>query len=73
MRWKVIQIRVFRWIRNIVLYGTYISVVLLLASFLLLQIPAVQKALIERYTADLKKVIGFNITFSNINLKWYDS
>ena len=72
MRWKVIKIRVFRWIRNIVLYSAYVSVVLVLTSFLLLQVPAVQKALIERYTADLKNVIGFDVTFTSINLKWYD-
>jgi hypothetical protein len=62
----------FRWVRNIVLYGMYIAIVFILTSFLLLQIPAVQKALIERYTRDLKEVIGFNVTFSSINLKWYD-
>src|ERR1041385_1950478 len=72
MRWQVIKIRVFRWVRNIVLYSIYIAIVFILTSFLLLQIPAVQKALIERYTGDLKEVIGFNVTFSSINLKWYD-
>src|SRR5690348_14068362 len=72
MRWKVIKIRVFRWVRNIVLYGIYVSIVFVLASFLLLQIPAVQKALIERYTSDLNKVIGFDVTFSSLYLKWYD-
>jgi hypothetical protein len=55
-----------------VLYSIYLSIVFILTSFLLLQIPAVQKALIERYTGDLKEVIGFNVTFSSINLKWYD-
>lgn len=72
MRWQVIKIRTLRWIRNIVLYGTYISVVLLLTAFLLLQLPFVQKKLIERYTADLGTAIGFNVTFNTINLKWYD-
>src|SRR5690242_21788513 len=72
MRWQVIKIRVFRWVRNIVLYSIYVSIVFVLTSFLLLQIPSVQKALIERYTGDLKEVIGFNVTFSSINLKWYD-
>jgi TamB, inner membrane protein subunit of TAM complex len=72
MRWQVIKIRAFRFIRNTVLYGLYVSVVLLLVSFLLLQIPVVQKKLIESYTADLNKVIGFNVTFSTIYLKWYD-
>jgi hypothetical protein len=55
-----------------VLYGIYISVVLLLTAFLLLQIPAVQKRLIERYTGNLEKVIGFKVTFNTIDVKWYD-
>jgi hypothetical protein len=55
-----------------VLYGTSISVTLLLTAFLLLQVPAIQKALIERYTGNLGKVIGFNLTFETITLKWYD-
>ncbi len=72
MRWQVIKIRVFRWIRNIVLYSAYLSIVFVLTSFILLQIPAVQKALIERYTGDLESVIGFKLSFSSINLRWYD-
>src|SRR3954471_18063682 len=72
MRWQVIKIRTFRWMRNTVLYSAYLSIVFLLASFLLLQIPSVQKALIERYTGDLENVIGFKVTFGDINLRWYD-
>lgn len=72
MRWQVIKIRVYRTVRNIVLYSAYVSVVLLLTAFLLLQIPSVQKALIQRYTGNLREVIGFNVTFSSINLRWYD-
>lgn len=72
MRWQVIKIRVFRWIRNIVLYSAYLSIVFILTSFILLQIPSVQKVLIERYTGDLENVIGFKVTFSSINLRWYD-
>lgn len=59
-------------LRNIVLYSIYISVALFLVAFLLLQIPAVQKNLIERYTSDLKGAIGFDVTFTSVNLKWYD-
>lgn len=72
MRWQVIKIRTFRWVRNIVLYGLYASIVLLLTAFLLLQLPPVQKALIERYTGGLENVIGFKVTFSSINVRWYD-
>ncbi|MEI9920286.1 MAG: translocation/assembly module TamB domain-containing protein [Bacteroidota bacterium] len=54
------------------LYSIYIGIVFALTAFLLLQIPSVQKALIEQYTGDLKEVIGFNVTFTSINLKWYD-
>ncbi len=54
------------------LYGIYISVTLLLTAFLLLQIPAVQKTLIERYIGDLGKATGFNVTFQSLTLKWYD-
>ncbi|HZY79600.1 MAG TPA: hypothetical protein VFE50_08760, partial [Cyclobacteriaceae bacterium] len=54
------------------LYGIYISVVLLLSAFLLLQVPSIQKRLIERYTGNLKEVIGFDVTFKTIDLKWYD-
>lgn len=72
MRWQVIKIRVFRWVRNIVLYSAYVAILFVLVSFLLLQIPSVQKALIERYTGDLENIIGFKVSFSAINLRWYD-
>jgi len=72
MRWQVIKIRVFRWVRNIVLYSAYITILLALTAFLLLQIPSIQKSLIERYTGDLENVIGFKVSFSSINLRWYD-
>lgn len=72
MRWQVIKIRALRWTRNVVIYGLYILTVLLLTAFLLLQIPAVQKALLSHYTSKLDEVIGFKISFESVYLKWYD-
>lgn len=72
MRWQVIKIRAFRWTRNVVIYGLYILTVVFLTAFLLLQVPAVQKALLSHYTAKLDQIIGFKVSFESVYLKWYD-
>jgi hypothetical protein len=72
MRLQVIKIRVFAWIRKIVLYLLYSGLVFTVASFFLLQIPYVQQTLISRYTDQFSKSIGFTITFNKFYLRWYD-
>jgi hypothetical protein len=72
MKWQVIKNRVRRGLRRIVVYGIYLTVVFLLVSFILFQIPAVQEGLAARYLRDLRNVIGFDITAGSLYLTWYD-
>jgi TamB, inner membrane protein subunit of TAM complex len=72
MRLQVIKIRVYRWLRKWVLYGLYLALTFSVASFFLLQLPAVQEALIGRYMRQFSKVSDFNITFNKFYLRWYD-
>jgi TamB, inner membrane protein subunit of TAM complex len=72
MKLQVIKIRVYRWLRKWVLYGLYLALTFFVLSFFLLQLPAVQEALISRYTRQFSKVTDFNITFNKFYLRWYD-
>lgn len=72
MKWQVIKIRILQWLKKIVFYGLFSALVLFITAFSLLQIPAVQKNLIERATAGFSKVSGFNIEFDQFYLLWYD-
>lgn len=72
MKWQVIKNRTLLWLRKIVLYGIYGVVVFTLASFFVLQIPAVQQSLITRYLGKFSKVSGFTITVKSFYLVWYD-
>jgi len=72
MRWQVIKIRAYRLTRKWVLFGLYLTLTFFVASFFLLQLPAVQESLISRYTTRFSKVIGFDIQFDKFYLRWYD-
>ena len=72
MNWQVIKNRLLLWLRRLFLYGGYVAVVILLALFLVLQLPPVQEALISRYTQRFSEVTGFQIDFSSAYLLWYD-
>ena len=72
MKLQVIKIRVFAWLKKIVLYGLYFALIFTVASLFLLQIPAVQQSLLSRYTDQFAESAGFTITFNKFYLRWYD-
>jgi hypothetical protein len=72
MKWQVIKNRGRLWLRRILVYGVYLTIVLLLGAFIVVQIPAVQQALAARYLRDLKGATGFDITAESLYLTWYD-
>lgn len=55
-----------------VLYGAYFALVFLILSFSILQIPAVQKNLAQRFTSRFASVSGFEINYDRVYLIWYD-
>lgn len=59
-------------IAKIIVYGLTSIVVLLVAAFLVLQIPAVQKALIDRYLGKFQIQTNFKISTEYLHLYWYD-
>jgi len=72
MKWQVIKIRVLQWLKKIVLYGLFGALVLAVIGFSVLQIPAVQKSLVNRVVGGFAKVSGFNTQFDRFYLLWYD-
>lgn len=72
MRLQVIKIRVYRLLRRGLLYTLYLALTLAVTSFFLLQLPAVQEGLINRYTRKFSNVLGFKITVGKFYLRWYD-
>jgi hypothetical protein len=72
MKLQVIKIRVLSWIKKILLYGTYLFLLLTVSGFILLQFPAVQTSLVSRITSKFSKISGFEITYDQIYLIWYD-
>lgn len=72
MKLQVIKNSVFKWVRRILVYGAYTLVIFFLLSFILLQLPATQKSLIQRYTSKFSKISGFDITYSRIFIIWWD-
>ncbi len=72
MAWQVIKIKVLLWVRRIILWGLYGTAVFFFLGFGLLQIPAVQKALVSRITDGFSEVSGFQIEYDRFYLLWYD-
>ena len=72
MKWQVIKIRVLTWLRRIVLYGLFGMLVFITVAYGILQIPTVQKNLIDRIIGGFTKVSGFDVQFDRFYLVWYD-
>jgi TamB, inner membrane protein subunit of TAM complex len=72
MRWQVIKNRLLLTLRRVVLYGGFLMLTFMVVAFFLLQLPAVQEALISRYTGKFSTVTDFPITFNKFYLRWYD-
>jgi hypothetical protein len=72
MKWQVIKFRVLKWLKRIVVYGLFGAIALAVIGFSVLQIPSVQKSLINRITGGFSKVSGFDIKFDRFYILWYD-
>ncbi|HWA33494.1 MAG TPA: hypothetical protein VG737_05165, partial [Cyclobacteriaceae bacterium] len=72
MKWQVIKIRVLQWLKKIILYGLFITLVFFVVAFSLLQVPSIQKSLVSRATRGFSQVSGFDVQFDQFYLLWYD-
>jgi hypothetical protein len=72
MKLQVIKNRLFIWLKRSLLYSIYFIVIFVIGSFIMLQIPAVQKSIAERLTKNFSKISGFTISYSRVHLVWYD-
>src|SRR5687768_6656291 len=59
-------------IRKVLTYTVTGTIFLLITSFLVLQIPAVQEYLIKRYLGGFSEVTGFKTTIGSFQLLWFD-
>ncbi|HEU5290549.1 MAG TPA: hypothetical protein VFU05_07915, partial [Cyclobacteriaceae bacterium] len=59
-------------IAKILVYTITSIIFLLISSFLILQLPGVQRALARQYLHGFSQVIGFKTTFSSIRFSWFD-
>jgi len=72
MKLQVIKNRVFKWVKKTILYSAYTVVIALLLSFILLQLPVIQKTIISRYTSIFSQVSGFDVSYNSIYILWWD-
>ena len=72
MKWQVIKFRVLKWLKRIVVYGFFATVAFTIIGFSILQIPSVQKSLVNRITGGFSKISGFDIKFERFYILWYD-
>ncbi|MBX2962612.1 MAG: translocation/assembly module TamB domain-containing protein [Cyclobacteriaceae bacterium] len=72
MNLQVIKIRVLFWLKSITLYGLYGIVLLTITGFFIIQIPAVQSALTQRYLKSFSTSTGFATTIGRVELHWFD-
>lgn len=68
MNWQVIKNRIPR----ILAYSATALIFLLVSAFLVLQIPAVQKRIIDRYLRGFTEITGFRATVDDFQLLWFD-
>jgi hypothetical protein len=59
-------------IRKVLTYTFTGVVFLLVSSFLVLQIPAVQEYFMKRYLGDFSRITGFKTTIDGFQLLWFD-
>lgn len=72
MVWQVIKIKVLQWLKRIIVYGLYATLIFFFVGFGLLQIPAVQKTLLSRITDAFSAASGFQVEYDRFYLVWYD-
>ncbi|MFZ6011652.1 MAG: hypothetical protein ACOYXT_15015, partial [Bacteroidota bacterium] len=66
------NLQVIKRIRKILVYAITGLFFLLVTSFLVLQIPAVQNTVIKRYLGSFSTVTGFKTTVKSFRLLWFD-
>lgn len=57
---------------KILVYSITSIIFLLISSFLILQLPGVQRALAKQYLDSFSQVVGFKTTFTSIRFSWFD-
>ncbi|MFN3840712.1 MAG: translocation/assembly module TamB domain-containing protein [Cyclobacteriaceae bacterium] len=72
MKLQVIKNQVLYWLKSIALYGLYLTVLVLLSSFFVLQIPAVQTRITRNFLSTLSDQTGFSTTLGRIEFFWFD-
>ena len=59
-------------IAKILVYTITSIIFLLISSFLILQLPGVQRALAKQFLSGFSQIVGFKTTFSTIRFSWFD-
>ncbi len=72
MVWQVIKIKVLQWLKRIIVYSLYATLIFFFVGFGLLQIPSVQKSLLSRITDGFSSASGFKVEYDRFYLVWYD-
>ncbi|MDL5049362.1 hypothetical protein QQ054_25440 [Oscillatoria amoena NRMC-F 0135] len=72
MKLQVIKNKVLYWLRSIALYSLYLTVLLALSSFFVLQLPAVQTRISKSFLSSLSDQTGFKATVGRIEFYWFD-
>lgn len=57
---------------KILVYTATSIIFLLISSFLVLQLPAVQRALAKQYLSGFSEIVGFKTTITSIRFSWFD-
>ncbi len=60
------------WLKSIALYGLYAMVLVVLSSFFILQIPAVQTQLTKSFLSSISEQTGFKATIGRLEFYWFD-
>lgn len=60
------------WLKSITLYGLYVFLILIITSFFIIQIPAVQSSLSNRFLKQFSEVTGFKTSIQRIDINWFD-
>jgi hypothetical protein len=66
------NVQVKHRIRKALTYTITGLLFLLISAFLILQVPAVQEALIKRYLGNFSQVVGFKTSIESFQLLWFD-
>lgn len=60
------------WTVKILVYSITSLIFLIISGLLILQLPSVQRALVNRFLGNFSEVVGFKTTIDNIRFSWFD-